>query len=45
LTAAHVVAVYARAGNPLDVDDVQVLEHMTTAQLVDQLAFLEDFQG
>jgi hypothetical protein len=45
LTAAHVVAVYARAGNPLDVDDVQGLEHMTTDQLVDQLAYLEDFQG
>jgi hypothetical protein len=45
LTSAHVVAVYARAGNPLDVADVQGLEHMTTAQLVDQLAYLEDFQG
>jgi hypothetical protein len=45
LTAAHVVAVYACAGNPLDVDDVQGLEHMTTDQLVDQLAYLEDFQG
>jgi len=45
LTAAHVAAVYAHAGNPLDVDDVQELEHMTTAQLVGQLAFLEDFQG
>jgi len=45
LTAAHVVAVYACAGNPLDVDDVQGLERMTTDQLVDQLAYLEDFQG
>jgi len=45
LTAAHVVAVYACAGNPLDVDDVQGLERMTTDQLVAQLASLEDFQG
>jgi hypothetical protein len=45
LTAAHVVAVYAHAGNALDVDDVQGLEHMTTAQLAEQLEYLADFQG
>jgi hypothetical protein len=45
LTAAHVVAVLERSGNALDVDGVQVLEQMTPDQLVDQLAYLEDFQG
>jgi hypothetical protein len=45
LTAAHVVAVLERSGNPLDVDDAQELEHMTTDQLAGQLAYLEDFQG
>ena len=45
LTAAHVASAYAHAGNPMDVDDIQGLEHMTTDQLADQLAYLEDFQG
>lgn len=42
LTSAHVAEVYARAGAPLDVDE---LEHMTPDQLADQLAYLADFQG
>ena len=45
LTAAHVAAAYARAGNPLDVADVQVLEHMTPDQMAEQLLYLSDFQG
>ena len=45
LTAAHVVAVLERSGNPLDVDDVQGLKQLTAEQLAEQLAYLEDFQG
>jgi hypothetical protein len=45
LTAAHVVAVLERSGAELDFTDREELEHMTTAQLVDQLEYLSDFQG
>jgi len=45
LTAEHVAAVLERSGAELDFTDRDVLEHMTADQLVDQLAYLEDFQG
>jgi hypothetical protein len=45
LTAAHVVAVLERSGAELDFTDRDVLEHMTTDQLADQLEYCADFQG
>lgn len=45
LTSAHVAEVYARAGAPLDDDELDELERMTPDQLAEQLVYLADFQG